>query len=66
MIPIVMRTLGTDTKGLVQGPGALEIESLVETIQTTALLKSVAHWDEFWRLGESYYHSDSNGKLSKE
>ena len=35
--PIVIGFLGKDTKGLVKGPGDLEIR--VETIQTTALLR---------------------------
>ena len=35
-----MGALGTDTKGLVQGMEDLEIIGRVETIQTTALLRS--------------------------
>ena len=38
--PIVIGALGTITKGLVQGLEDLEITGRVETIQTTALLKS--------------------------
>ena len=40
VIPIVISTLGTVTKGLVQGLEDLEVKGQVETIQTTALLRS--------------------------
>ena len=40
MIPIVIGALGTVTKGLIQGLKDLEIRGRVETIQTTALLRS--------------------------
>ena len=40
IIPIVIRTLGTVTKGLVHGREDLEITGRVWTIQTTALLRS--------------------------
>ena len=40
VIPIVNVALGTVTKGLVQGLEVLEIRGRVETIQTTALLRS--------------------------
>ena len=40
-IPIIIGTLGTVTKGLLQGLEDLEIRGRVETIQTTALLRSV-------------------------
>ena len=39
-IPIVIDALGTVTKGLIQRLEDLEIRGQVETIQTTALLKS--------------------------
>ena len=39
-IPIVIGALGTVSKGLVQGLKGLEIRGLVETIQTTVLLRS--------------------------
>ena len=38
--PIVIGILGTVTKGLEQGLEDLEIRGRVETIQTTALLRS--------------------------
>ena len=40
VIPIVIGVLDTVTKGLVQGLYDLEIRGWVETIQTTALLRS--------------------------
>ena len=40
VIPIVIGALSTVTKGLVPGLGYLEIRERVETIQTTALLRS--------------------------
>ena len=40
VIPIVIGGLGTVTKGLVQGLEDLEIRGQVETIQTTAILRS--------------------------
>ena len=40
VIPIVIKALGTVTKGLVQGLEDLEIRGRVETIRTTALLRS--------------------------
>ena len=39
IIPIVIGTLGTVTKGLRQGPEDIEITGRVETIQTTAVLR---------------------------
>ena len=40
VIPILIGALGSATKGLVHGQENLEIKGWVETIQTTALLKS--------------------------
>ena len=40
VIPIVIGALGTVTEELVQGLEDLEIRGRVETIQTTALLRS--------------------------
>ena len=40
VIPIVIGTLGTVTKGLIEGQEDLETSGQVETIQTTALLRS--------------------------
>ena len=41
IVPIVIGTLGTITKGLLKGLEDLEIGGRVETIQTTALLRTV-------------------------
>ena len=40
IIPIVIGTFGTVTKGLLKGQEDLEVGGRVETIQTTALLKT--------------------------
>ena len=40
IIPIVIGAFGTVTKGILKGPEDLEVGSRVETIQTTALLKT--------------------------
>ena len=40
IIPIVMGAFGTVTKGLLKGLENLEVGGQVETIQTTALLKT--------------------------
>ena len=40
IVPIVIDTLGTVTKGLLKGLEDLEIGGRVETIQTTALLRT--------------------------
>ena len=42
VIPIVIDVLSTVTKGLIQGLEDLEIRGQVETIQTTALLRSAS------------------------
>ena len=53
--------LGTVTKGLVQGLEDLEIKRRVETIQTSALLRSAIIQG---RLKETCCHINSNGKSS--
>ncbi len=40
MVPIVIGALGTITKGLFKGLEDLEVGGRVETIQTTALLRT--------------------------
>ena len=40
IVPIVIGELGTITKGLLKGPEDLEIGERIETIQTTALLRT--------------------------
>ena len=54
MIPIVIDALGTVTKELVKGLEDLEIRRRVETIQTTALLRSariLKYSEDLRRLG---------------
>ena len=50
-------------RGLVQDLEDLEIRGHMETIQTTALLRS-ARILESWRLEETCCHWDSSGKSS--
>ena len=40
IVPIVIGALGTVSKGLLKGPDDLEVGGRVETIQTTALLRT--------------------------
>ena len=40
IIPIVISAFGTVTKGLLKGQGELEVGGRVQTIQTTALLRT--------------------------
>ena len=40
IVPIVIGALGTITKGLLKGLASLEVGGRVETIQTTALLRT--------------------------
>ena len=40
IIPIVISAFGTVTKGLLKGLDDLEVDGRVETIQTTALLRT--------------------------
>ena len=40
IIPVVIGAFGTVTKGLLKGPEDLEVGGRVETIKTTALLKT--------------------------
>ena len=40
IVPIVIGALGTITKGLIKGLDDLEVGGLVETIQTTELLRT--------------------------
>ena len=45
--PIVIGALGTITKGLLKGLEDLEVGGRVETIQTTALLRTTRIWRRF-------------------
>ena len=51
-ISIVIGALSTVTKGLVKGPGDLEIRGRVETIQTTVLLRSARILKRFLEIWE--------------
>ena len=62
VISIVIGALGTVTKGLVKRLEDLKIRTRVETIQTTAMLRPT--WKEFWRLKETYCHSNSSERPS--
>ena len=48
VIPIVVKALGTISKNLEKRVDQLEIRERIETIQTTAVLKS-KHTEDFWR-----------------
>ena len=49
VIPIVIGALGTIPKGLVSGLEELEIRRQMETIKTTALLRSARRVQKTWR-----------------
>ena len=58
IMPIVTGALGTITKGLLKGLGDLEVDGQVETIQTTALLRTARILRRGpWRLEETCCHS---------
>ena len=61
IISIVIGALGTVTKGLIQGLEDLEIRGRMETIQTTALLRSARIQR---RILKNCCHSDSRKKPS--
>ena len=61
IIPIVIGAFGTVTKGLLKGLEDLEVGKWVETIQTTALLRTARI---LRRLEETYCYSDSSEKPS--
>ena len=64
IVSIVIGALGTLTKGLLKGLEDLEVGGRVETIQTTALLRTARIGDESWRLEETCCHSNSSEKPS--
>ena len=64
VILIVIGTLGTTPKGLVEEQEDLEIREQVETIQTTGLLRSAVILRESWRLEKTFCHSNFSGKPS--
>ena len=61
IVPIVIGALGTVTKGLLKGLEDLEVGGRVETIQTTALLRTARI---LRRVLETCCHSNSSEKLS--
>ena len=64
IVPIVIGAFGTITKGLLKGLEDLEVGGRVETIQTTALLRTARIRDESWRLEETCCYSNSSEKPS--
>ena len=64
IVPIVIGTLGTITKGLLKGLEDLEVGGRVETIQTTALLKTARILRRVLEIEETCCHSDSSEKPS--
>ncbi len=62
IIPIVIGAFGTVTKGLLKGMVGLEVGGRVETIQTTALLRTAR--EESWRLEETCCLSNSSERPS--
>ena len=64
ILPIVISTFGTVTEGLIKGLEDLEIKGRVDTIQTTAWLKSARYWGDFWRLEGTCCHWNSSERPS--
>ena len=64
IIPIVIGAFATVNKGSLKGLEDLEVGGWVETIPTTALLRSLEYWKESWRLEETYCHSNFSGRQS--
>ena len=64
VIPIVIGAFGTVTKGLLKGLGELEVDGRVETIQTTALLKTSRILRRVLETRETCCHSISSERPS--
>ena len=64
IIPIVIGAFGTVIKGLLKELEDLEVGGRVETIQTTALLRTVKILRRSWRLEETCCHTDFSEKPS--
>ena len=64
IVPIIICALGTITKGLLKGLEDLEVGWRVETIQTTALLRTVRILRRVLETWETCCHSDSSKKPS--
>ena len=72
IIPTVIGALSTVTKGLVQGLEDLEIRAQIETIQTTALLRSarilrrvLETWEDSCEKPSAFSGVKKNSKSSK-
>ena len=61
IVPIVIGALGTITNGLLKSLEDLEVGGRLETIQTTALLRTARIWR---RVLETCCHSNSSAKPS--
>ena len=64
IVPIVIGALGTVTKGLLKGLEDLEVGGRVETIQTTALLRTARIQRRVLEIEETCCHSNSSEKPS--
>ena len=64
VIPVVIDTLGTVTKELIQGLEDLEIRGQMESIQPTALLRSARILRRVLENEETCCHEDSTEKQS--
>ena len=64
VIPIVIGAFSTITEGLSNGLDDLEIRELMETIQTTTLLRAARILRRVWRLEETCCHSNSSERPS--
>ena len=64
IVSIVIGALGTVTKGLLKGLEDLEVSGRVETIQTTALLRTARILRRVLELEETCCHSNSSEKPS--
>ena len=64
IIPVVIGAFGTVTKGLLKGLEDLKFGGWVETIQTTALLRTDRIVKKSWRFEETCSHSNSSEKPS--
>ena len=64
IVPIVIGAFGTITKGLLKGLEDLEVDKQVETIQTTALLRTPRILRRIWTPEKTGYQSNSSEKPS--
>ena len=64
IIPIVIGAFGTVTKGLLKGLEDLEVGGLMETMITTALLRTTRILRRVLEIGETCCHSNPSERLS--